>query len=164
MKKGTIVCAFPATGKSTVIQHAEQLAIKACDSDSEDHHWVDRTLPREERVEREDWVEDYVKHLQAQTVSNDFVFASTHDVVRNALVDAGVHFVVVYPTDTQRAEYLTRVADRTTGLHGQFGVDLLTKMWDTWLTQMNEQPHCGRVVLQDGQYLSDVLDVIKVQP
>lgn len=163
MKNGVIVCAFPATGKSTAIQNAEQLGISACDSDSEDHHWVDRTLPHKERVERENWVEEYVRHLQEQTAANEFVFASTHDVVRDALVAAGVHFVVVYPTDDQHDEYISRVASRTTGLHGQFGVDLLTKMWRTWLIQMENQPHCGRVVLQQGQYLSDVLDAIKAK-
>jgi len=104
-----------------------------------------------------------VQHLQDQTALQDFVFASTHDVVRDGLVTAGVHFVVVYPTNDQRDEYISRVAGRTTGLHGQLGVDLLTKMWRTWLTQMEKQPHCGRVVLQQEQYLSDVLDAIRGQ-
>lgn len=161
MKKGIIVCAFPATGKTTAISQAMELGIIACDSDSEDHHWIDRSLPREEREERPEWIRHYLEHLQDATSKNDFVFASTHDVVRNALVANGVPFVVVYPTREQKEEFLSRVRNRSTGLCGKFGLSLLTKMWDTWLEQMECQVSCGRVVLQDKQYLADVLDDIK---
>ncbi len=44
MAKCVVVCAFPATGKTTAINKANELGIVACDSDSEDHHWVDRSL------------------------------------------------------------------------------------------------------------------------
>ena len=162
-KQGTIVCAFPATGKTTAINKSSELGITACDSDSEDHHWVDRSLPREERVERPSWVQEYVRHLQEAASEHDFVFASTHDVVRDALVAAGVRFVVVYPTKKQRDEFIRRVSERSTGLHGEFGVNLLSKMWDTWLDGMERQTGCGRVVLQNGQYLSDALDQTRAQ-
>ena len=161
MKKGIIVCAFPATGKTTAICQADKLGIVACDSDSEDHHWIDRNVPREEREERPDWIQSYVAHLQKATAENDFVFASTHDVVREALVANEVPFVVVYPTKDQKEEFLSRVNNRSTGLCGEFGLNLLTKMWDIWLEQMESQSACGRVILQNQQYLADVLEDIK---
>jgi hypothetical protein len=158
MKNGIIVCAFPATGKTTAIWQADKIGIVACDSDSEDHHWIDRTVPRKERP---NWIQSYVTHLQRSTGENDFVFASTHDVVREALVANGVPFVVVYPTRDQKEEFLSRVRNRSTGLCGEFGLNLLTKMWDTWLEQMESQVACGRVILQNQQYLADVLEDIK---
>jgi chemotaxis regulatin CheY-phosphate phosphatase CheZ len=53
------------------------------------------------------------------------------------------------------------VRNRSTGLCGEFGLNLLTKMWDTWLEQMESQVACGRVILQNQQYLADVFEDIK---
>ena len=31
------------------------------------------------------------------------------------------------------------------------------KIWDSWITELEEQPGCTKVKLQKGQYLSDIL-------
>ena len=159
-EKGIIVCAFPATGKTWAIGHASDLDLRACDSDSEDYHWADRNVLREKRIERENWISVYVDHLIAETTRQDIVFCSTHQEVRNELVRRGISFMVVYPTANQKKEYINRVTNRTTGLCGKFGIKLMTESWDTWLTGMTEQSNCKHVVLQPGQYLTDVLEQI----
>lgn len=158
---GIIICAFPATGKTTAIANADDLGISACDSDSEGYHWVDCTLPSGERKERSDWPRCYMDHLLAMSLEYDLVFCSTHQEVRDALVAAGMYFVVVYPTSDQKSGYLDRVMNRHTGLHGTWGHALMSKNWEAWLDGMRAQTGCAHIVLQAGQYLSDVLDQIR---
>jgi hypothetical protein len=162
-KNGTIVCALPATGKTTVTNMAMDLNLALCDSDSEQHHWIDLSIPRDQRVERPHWIEEYIQHLRQATTEYDFVFASTHDAIRQALVVAEVTFVLVYVTADQKDDIVNRIRNRNTGLHGNTGVALVTKMWDEWLLSMDEQKQCAKVVLQRNQYLSDVLDSVKYE-
>ena len=158
---GVIICAFPATGKTTAINNADELGISACDSDSEDHHWVDRSLPRLERQERPDWPQCYMDHLLSALQEHDLVFCSTHQEVRDALVAAKMRFVVVYPTPDQKEHFLNRVINRNTGLHGKWGHDLMEKNWVNWLDSMQAQDNCVHVILESDQYLSDVLEQIR---
>lgn len=159
-RRGQVVCGFPAVGKTSFLALAASRGYNATDSDSEKHHWVDQNVPRAERVERVNWVELYVDHLVEEAKTNDIVFCSTHQEVRDELVRRGIGFTVVYPTADQKEKYLARVGGRTTGLCGEFGIKLMTESWDAWMDGMVGQKHCRHVVLRPGQYLADVIDQV----
>jgi hypothetical protein len=51
--------------------------------------------------------------------------------------------------------YIQRYKDR--GNNDAF-VELLTKNWDNWMEEMDNQEGCYKVKLDSGQYLTDVID------
>lgn len=67
----------------------------------------------------------------------------------------GIPFVLVYPNKDIKDEYIQRYKDR--GNNDAF-VELLTKNWDNWMEEMDNQEGCYKVKLDSGQYLTDVID------
>lgn len=89
-------------------------------------------------------------------------FVSSHDVVRQAMVDAGLSFVLVYPALECKDEYIRRYIERA-GTGGLMNEDetpfanLMAKNWDNWVGQCMAQRGCLRIQLAPGQFLADVI-------
>ena len=79
---------------------------------------------------------------------------SSHKEVRDALVQNGIKFTLVYPDISIKDEYIQRYIDR--GSPEPF-INLLTKNWELWIGELNTQIGCNKIKLKEGQYLSDVL-------
>ena len=84
---------------------------------------------------------------------------SSHDVVRQALVNEGIEYTLVFPERYLKAEYVERFKQR--GSPESF-VNLLSKNWDAWITELEEQPGCTKLKLEQGQYLSDIPSAARV--
>jgi hypothetical protein len=79
---------------------------------------------------------------------------SSHKEVRDALVENGIFFTLVYPEPSIKEEYIQRYIDR--GSSESF-VNLLTSNWENWISELEEQRGCDKIKLKEGQYLSDVI-------
>lgn len=79
---------------------------------------------------------------------------SSHKEVREALVENGIDFTLVYPEPSIKEEYIQRYIDR--GSPESF-VNLLTNNWNNWISELEEQRSCDKITLKKGQYLSDVI-------
>ena len=82
----------------------------------------------------------------------DVILVSSHKDVRDALVENGIFFDLVYPEIGLKEEYLERYEGR--GSNKDF-IDLLDKMWDTWVTECENQEGCNHIVLGSGMFLED---------
>ena len=79
---------------------------------------------------------------------------SSHKEVRDALVENGIEFTLVYPDISIKDEYIQRYIDR--GSPDSF-INLLRKNFELWIDELDNQIGCDKIKLKEGEYLSDVL-------
>lgn len=141
-----VVSAFPGCGKSTLSKQYPQIS----DSDSS-------------LFDKSDFPRNYIQHIGNRVAQRKCTFVSSHDVVRKALEDCGLSYVLVYPDIQCKDEYIKRYIERA-GTGGAMNADenpfanLMAKNWDNWVTQCAEQRGCLRIQLAPGQFLADVID------
>jgi hypothetical protein len=157
MKDTKVVAAFPACGKTYCFDRNEDYII--LDSDSSKFSWiiVDDGTNGQRKERNSNFPSNYIEHIKENIGKVDYIFVSTHEEVRKALADAGIDFVLVFPSETLKAEWVGRCFLRGSG--EQF-CRLLAGNWDYWLSQMWDEAICkGRkhYVLKSGEYLSDAL-------
>lgn len=131
-----VICGFPGIGKSTFVRNAGPGA-KVLDSDSS-------------TFDKQMFPANYMEHIKARTAEGNTILASSHDVVRNALVAEGIPFVLVYPTLDCKDEYLQRYRDR--GSPDAF-IKLLDANWSNWIIGCMRQSGCAHYCLGSGQYI-----------
>lgn len=145
-----VVAAFPATGKSTVFNNPNGLNI--LDSDSSQYSWL--INENGEKVRHPNFPQNYIDHIQENIGKVDIIFVSSHDVVRNALVEAGIHFTLVYPDISLKDEYVQRYINR--GNPESF-INLVKSNWNNWIEDCQDQDCCTKVELESGQYISNIM-------
>ena len=150
---GTIVSAFPATGKSWVFNTDKSKVI--LDSDSSQFSWVEDS---EGQVRNPNFPGNYIQHIRQEINNCDIMFVSSHRMVRDALLHAGIPYYLVYPERNLglRIEYLKRCKNRGTPEIAE----LLNHNWDTFMHELEAQTGCEHIRLGQGQYLSDVMNLI----
>lgn len=137
-----VICGFPGVGKSTLFNNG----LNCIDSDSS-------------KFDKEDFPRNYVAHIKALIAHNehDYIFVSSHESVRSALVKEGVEFTLVYPSITLIDEYIERYKKR--GSSKAF-VELMKNNWSQFIVSCATQVGCERIVLKQGEYLADVISKI----
>lgn len=141
-----VVAAFPGCGKSTMQKEFPQIS----DSDSS-------------LFDKSQFPQNYLQHIQDRLRRGLCTFVSSHDVVRKALVENYVPFVLVYPAMECKDEYIRRYIERA-GTGGLMNADetpfanLMAKNWEDWITQCQQQGGCLKRELKPGQYLVDVIE------
>lgn len=146
MKQTKIISGFPGVGKSTLFKQQEDIMIS--DSDSSMFSWI------EPGVRHPDFPGNYINHIKSLIGKVDFVFVSSHDVVREALNEEEVVYTIVYPSKEIKEEYIQRYIDR--GNNEGF-VKLLQSNYELFIDGIEKEKHPKLVSLESGQYLSDVL-------
>lgn len=138
--KTKIISAFPGVGKSHFFRSAGDRVV--ADSDSS-------TFPKEH------FPQNYIDHIKTLVGNVDYALVSSHDNVRQALVDNGFEFNLVYPSRDQKDVYMERYRER--GSPEGF-LRLMSEKWDDFLSSCESQSGCKHTVLQPGQYLSDIIN------
>lgn len=142
--RGRVIAAFPATGKSFIAGRDHRFA----DSDSSGFSW------ESPGVRHPDWPRNYMAHIEGLIADGTHVFCSTHQEVRDALVDAAIPFALVYPAEDQRDEFIRRMNARGSAPRL---VDFIAGRWDELIAGCRAQQRCDHIVLTDGRYLLDAL-------
>lgn len=142
-----VICGFPGVGKSTLIRATKAAGLPLLDSDSS-------TFPKDQ------FPGNYIEHIKAETVNGNWILASSHGLVRDALSAAGIPFVIVVPDPALKQEYLDRYRER--GSPEAF-IKLLDANWYNWLGECEDyEGSCaGRVVLGKGKYIANAVDELK---
>lgn len=142
--KTTLVSAFPGTGKTHYCsEDLSFLPVEWCiDSDSS-------------KFDKSEFPKNYIEHIKNNIGKVVYIFISSHEDVRNALVDNCLNFTLVYPDISLKAEYLKRYKDRGSN---QGFIDLLDKNWNDWITQLQNQKDCKHIVLKSNQFIGNVID------
>jgi len=97
----------------------------ACDSDSSEFHWAVKGKER-----NPDFPNNYIKHIKKQLDKYKYVFVSSHLKVREALVENGLYYHLVFPASSRKREFLTNYRNR--GNDDSF-IELLDKNYYTWV-------------------------------
>ena len=161
MKETKIICAFPACGKTYYFDNRKENTT-VLDSDSSKFSWKYEQDWQDEymRVRNPEFPQNYIKHIKENIGKVDYIFVSTHDVVRQALNDEGIDFTIVFPEKSLKEEWIGRCFLR--GSDRQF-CQLIADNWDKWMYEMKkeciENKH-NSYILRHGEYLSDAMKYI----
>lgn len=138
-KQTLVISAFPGCGKSHMYRNNEGKII--LDSDSS-------------KFDKSDFPRNYIEHIKSNIGKVDIIMVSSHKEVRDALVEMGIDFTLVYPKREIKEEYIKRYQER--GNDDNF-IKLLQSKWDEWMDELEHQSNCKKIELKEGQYLSDII-------
>jgi hypothetical protein len=146
-----IFCAFPGTGKTHFTRHytGEGLVL---DSDSTNYSWLNTHA--NERVRNPDFPANYIRHISTCVGAAAIILVSSHPKVKTGLLDAGLDFTLVYPKRDLKSEYMGRYERR--GSPPRF-LEYMDENWDILISRDEAQQGCPKIIMESGQYLSDVL-------
>lgn len=153
-----IVCAFPGCGKTTFFNMMEEKydSNDICiDSDSSEFSWI--IDDEGNKVRNPDFPNNYIKHIKENIGKYKYIFVSSHENVRDALIENNIPFYIVYPNISMKEEYLKRYKKR--GNDDAF-IKLLTENWENWIDAIVnfDNELCTKLELtQEKPFLADVL-------
>lgn len=135
----TLVSGFPGVGKSYYCKKdLSFLPVQwSIDSDSS-------------TFDKEFFPDNYIQHIKDNIGNVVYLFISSHEEVRNALVNNCLYFTLVYPDISLKEEYLERYKER--GSSEGF-INLIETNWDAWITELQGQENCKHVVLKSNQFI-----------
>lgn len=145
-----VVCGFAGVGKTWFVKNATNRLV-VVEYNARHFGWVDYT----EKVRHPEWPNNYISHVLATRNKFDYMLISTHREVREALVRAGIPFVLVYPSLEMMDEIIGRYVAR--GSRPSL-IELVNQNYKTWFNEMVAQQNCENIMLKQGQYLVDVLE------
>lgn len=158
MKETLVVSAFPACGKSyTYEKYGNRKVI--LDSDSSEFSWIETRERRPGgKVIRErnpDFPNNYINHIKENIGKTDIIFVSSHLNVRQALTDAGIKYVTVYPKRNCRLAWVGRMYLRGNDL--EF-ISFINDNWDKFMNDIHSEPHGDNLLrLGADMYLDEIL-------
>lgn len=149
----TIIVAFAGTGKTTA---AKSSCWNVLDSDSDNFEWI---RANGEKIKNTRWPQNFIDHpaQELEAGTHDAVLLSAYiDLLPAISAKVQTPLIFVYPSLHMKDEFETRYRNRG---NPDWLVNFLIDNFDTWITALMgmEGEH---VVLQPGQYLSDVLPSI----
>lgn len=147
-----VLSAFPGTGKSHFTKNYSGEGV-VLDSDSSSYSWLGEGA---NKVRNPDFPSNYMRHIAENIGSASLILVSTHEDVRNGLVDHGIRFTLAYPQRDLKEEYIQRFEDRGSP---QGFINLMDAKWDEFVGQLEVQDNADHVVLQQGQFLGDIVDL-----
>ncbi|AEV89598.1 hypothetical protein OBP_161 [Pseudomonas phage OBP] len=165
-----VTCAFPGTGKSTISNNAEQYGLIKAHVYYDDREGVCVSLLNSDKVPvfdsdssifpKENFPSNYVEHIKG--LLRDFpecvIMVSSHDNVREALREAGIDYILVYPQRELKGDYLERYEGR--GSPEPF-IKLMDDKWNDFIDSCESDPSTSKRVLSEGEYLVDKIEELK---
>ena len=145
---GKVWSVFPLCGKTYC---TNKVGIDAVDSDSSQFSWVEKDG---KKVRNPDFPRNYIEHIKDTINKHEYVFVSSHQEVRDALEKAGIPFTLVYPHRRCLSKWIERYTKRD---FNGFPLQVLVNNWEKWHDELDAQNCDRRIILNDNDYLSDVL-------
>nr|WP_238333031.1 hypothetical protein [Brevibacillus laterosporus] len=99
-----------------------------------------------------------MQHIEENIGKVDYICVSSHEVVREALQEKGINYTLVYPEISLKDEYLQRYRNR--GSANSF-VEFISSKWGNFIHDIERETFPKLIKLEGGQFISDVLEVIK---
>ena len=131
--KTIIISAFPGTGKTYFYEKYKNSDIKVLDSDSSNFSWIKDENGNNTTERNPDFPQNYINHIKENIGKVDIIFVSSHDIVRQSLYDNGIKYIVAYPDNDCKDEYLERYRNR--GNTEEF-INMMNKNWDKFINGM----------------------------
>lgn len=143
-----IISGFPGVGKSSLFNNPEYAGMTILDSDSS-------------TFDKNEFPQNYIKHIQDNIGVADIILVSSHKDVRTELESLGIKYHLVVPKSHLKNEYLERYKSRRSALGF---ISLLSNNWDEWVEDCISSEYAFIRLLNDGDYLTDVIQSILEPP
>lgn len=137
--KTVVVSAFPACGKTYAYKYYQN-KYSMLDSDSNEFSWIKDENGNNTKIRNPDFPNNYIKHIKDNIGKVDIIFVSSHDIVRKALDDAGIHFCTVYPKESMLNEWVGRMYRR--GNNAKF-IQFIIDNWNNMMHDAEFRNHMG---------------------
>lgn len=136
-----VVSAFPGTGKT---YYCNNKANTVLDSDSS-------------KFDKQYFPINYIEHIQKSLLGESIsrIFVSSHKIVRDALVNNNIYFLLIYPNIELKNEYIQRYKNRNNTT--EF-ISLLENNWETWIDELDNQIGCSKLKLKSEEFISDIFN------
>lgn len=157
---GTIICAFPGTGKTKAEIIANNYGrYDILDAESSKFRWTENTSGQ--RVQNPEFPNNYVDFIEHEAgIEKGIILTATHKQVRDNMKSRGLSYIIVVPEKNLKDEYLSRYLSRGNDISF---IKQLYDHWDAWLDEM-EIDGAPIIHLKSGQYLSDVIHPEFIKP
>ena len=97
----------------------------------------------------------YEKHIKENIWKADVIFISSHLIVRQALEDASIDYITVYPEISAKEAWLERMKGR--GNTEDF-IAFQNSHWDEFVNGIENEPHGKDIIrLKNNEYIKDAV-------
>ena len=149
-----IVAGFPGIGKSVLFEELGNNLV--ADSDSSSFSWIGEGIDRKRNP---DFPNNYIEHIKSLVGKVKIICVSTHDVVRQALKNNDIEYILVYPSRNCKDIYLKNYKER--GNDESF-VNMMDQNWDKFLDQLETEDGTDiKLTLLRNTYLKDIPGLIR---
>lgn len=145
----TVIAGFPGVGKSHCYNNFNNM-LNIYDSDSS-------------KFDKDKFPGNYIEHIKEKIKEEDaIIFVSTHDDVKQALVDNEIYFSLVYPTKELKNEYIKRYKDR--GSSESF-IKLMEDKFEEFVDSCDEfeSEYCNKIQFKSGDTLFKIFNYLLVE-
>ena len=104
-----VISGFPGVGKSYLFNNTD---LKVLDSDSSNFSWIKDSEGRNTKERNPDFPQNYIDHIKKNIGKVDIILTSSHDVVRKALKESCIDYILVHPNIRAKEEYIERYTQR----------------------------------------------------
>lgn len=132
-----VISAFPGCGK-TYCYNNYQSDFSMLDSDSSNFSWIKDSNGNNTKERNPDFPNNYIKHIKKNIGKVDFIFVSSHEVVRKTLADHGIKVIIVYPNKNLKSEWLRRFKER--GSNEGF-IKFISDNWDRFIDEIESEEY-----------------------
>lgn len=106
----------------------------------------------------DNWINIYVECVLALKEKYDYVLITTYGEILNELNKRNIEYYLVYPKRELKEEYRNRAIKR--GSDKDF-IEGFFSRWDTHIDDCIKNKNKNKIVLNENEYLSDVIYQIK---
>ena len=147
MKNTVVISAFPCCGKTYAFEHYQD-KYSMLDSDSSKFSWI---YVGEDKVRNPEFPKNYIEHIKENIGKVDIIFVSSHLQVREAMEEAGIDYITVYPKEEMLNEWVGRMYQR--GNDYNF-IKFQIEHWDEFVNNVSYEQHgLGVLRLGNNEYL-----------
>lgn len=140
-KKGVIVCGFFGIGKSSVNKYRPDVSFYDLDAK------FFRKQPGWEKI--------YAECALALREIYDIVAIKSSDKVMDYLTKMGESFYIVYPNRYAKRDFMERAVKNN---YSREWIHSFFSKWESYIEEIEQEETINKVVLQSGEYLSDIVD------
>ena len=164
-----IISAFPACGKTTYYKQWSQYSPenvwrersngeqvynnlglpcgqKILDSDSSEFSWVKDENGNNTSIRNPKFPQNYINHIKEKMLSEDIIFVSSHDVVRDALKQNNIPYHIFYPKKEHKQRWIYRFEKR--GNDEKF-ISFISDNWDKFIDDIKQDDYPIKHELRD---------------
>ena len=164
-----IISAFPACGKTTYYKKWSQYSLenvwrirnngeqaynnlglpcgqKILDSDSSEFSWVKDEYGNNTSVRNPKFPQNYIDHIKEKMLTEDIIFVSSHEVVRDALKQNDIPYHIFYPKKEQKERWVCRFRER--GNDEKF-ISFISDNWDKFIDGIENDDYPIKHELRD---------------